>query len=64
MSVQNIVFSILILAVMIPLAVVGAIGVAVAVAAHEAAELLAVANGLRAGRMTRLRRMVRMYGRE
>ena len=63
-SVQNIVFSILILAVMIPLAVVGAIGVTVAVAVHETAELLAVANGLRAGRMTPLRRMARMYGRE
>lgn len=33
-------------------------------AVHEAAELLAVANGLRAGRMTRLRRMVGVCGRE
>lgn len=48
-SLQNVVFSIGILAVMIPLAVAGAIGVAFAVAVHEGAELLAVANGLRTG---------------
>jgi Cd2+/Zn2+-exporting ATPase len=48
-SLQNIVFSIGILVLMIPLAVLGVIGVAFAVAVHEAAELLAVANGLRAG---------------
>lgn len=51
-SAQNIVFSILILAVMIPLAVAGVIGVAVTVLVHEASELLAVANGLRAGHPT------------
>jgi len=49
-SLQNIVFSIAILVVMIPLAVGGLIGVALAVAVHEVAELLAVANGLRAAR--------------
>ncbi|OGI39744.1 MAG: cadmium-translocating P-type ATPase [Candidatus Muproteobacteria bacterium RBG_16_62_13] len=49
-STQNIVFSLLILATMIPLAVAGVIGVAVTVLIHEASELLAVANGLRAGR--------------
>ncbi|MGD9951525.1 MAG: heavy metal translocating P-type ATPase [Burkholderiales bacterium] len=49
-SVQNIVFSIAILVVMIPLALIGWLGVAVAVVVHETAELLAVANGLRAGR--------------
>ena len=47
-SVQNIVFSLLILAVLIPLAVTGLLGVAIAVLAHEVSELLAVANGLRA----------------
>jgi heavy metal translocating P-type ATPase len=47
---QNIVFSLAVLAVMIPLAVAGIIGVALTVAVHEAAELAAVANGLRAGR--------------
>jgi Cd2+/Zn2+-exporting ATPase len=51
-SMQNIVFSILILAVMIPLAVFGILGVAVTVLVHEASELLAVANGLRAGWIT------------
>ena len=51
-SAQNIVFSLLILATMIPLAVAGVIGVAVTVLVHEASELLAVANGLRAGRCT------------
>lgn len=50
-SVQNIVFSIALLVLMIPLAVTGVIGVAFAVVVHEAAELLAVANGLRAGRI-------------
>ena len=44
---QNIVFSIAVLAVLIPLAVLGAMSVAVAVLAHETSELLAVANGLR-----------------
>lgn len=49
-SVQNIVFSILILAALIPAAVLGLVGIAAAVFAHEASELLAVANGLRAAR--------------
>lgn len=49
-SVQNIVFSLAILVVLIPLAVVGVLGIAVAVVVHEVSELLAVANGLRAGR--------------
>jgi len=52
-SAQNIVFSLLILATMIPLAVTGVIGVAMTVLVHEASELLAVANGLRAGRFFR-----------
>lgn len=50
-STQNIVLSIAILVLMIPLAVIGFIGVATAVLVHEAAELLAVANGWRAGRV-------------
>ncbi len=48
-SQQNIVFSLLVLAVLIPSAVFGLLGVALAVVAHEVSELLAVANGLRAG---------------
>lgn len=47
---QNIVFSILILAVLIPAAVTGVMSVTWAVLAHELSELIAVANGLRAGR--------------
>lgn len=44
---QNIVFSITILVVLIPSALIGFLGVAAAVFAHEISELLAVANGLR-----------------
>jgi Cd2+/Zn2+-exporting ATPase len=49
-SLQNIVFSLLILAVLIPLAVLAVMGVATAVLAHETSELVAVANGLRVAR--------------
>jgi Cd2+/Zn2+-exporting ATPase len=48
-STQNIVFSLLLLAVLIPLAVGGFLSVAFAVLVHEVSELLAVANGLRVG---------------
>jgi Cd2+/Zn2+-exporting ATPase len=44
---QNIAFSLVVLAVLVPSAVLGLFGVAVAVIAHEVSELLAVANGLR-----------------
>lgn len=47
---QNIVFSVLILAILIPSALIGIMTVAVAVVAHEGSELLAVANGLRVAR--------------
>ncbi|KYC34843.1 ATPase [Scytonema hofmannii PCC 7110] len=46
-SFQNIVFSILVLAVLIPGALLGLLGITAAVFAHEASELLAIANGLR-----------------
>jgi len=50
-SLQNIVFSLFILAVLVPSALSGIMSVAIAVLLHEASELLAVANGLRmAGR--------------
>lgn len=45
---QNIIFSILILVILIPTAVLGVLSVAAAVFTHEVSELLAVANGLRA----------------
>ena len=46
-STQNIIFSIVILLVLVPAAVLGLIGIAVSVVTHELSELLAVANGLR-----------------
>ena len=49
-SKQNIIFSIIVLAILIPAGVGGFITIAVAVLVHEASELLAVANGIRAGR--------------
>ncbi len=49
-GIQNIAFSLLILSGLIPLAITGTIGVALAVFLHETSELLAVANGLRVGR--------------
>ena len=47
---QNVVFSIALLVVLIPAALFDVLGVAAAVVAHEVGELIAVANGLRAGR--------------
>lgn len=44
---QNIVFSLAVLAIMIPGALLGVLGIAAAVVFHEGSELLAVANGLR-----------------
>ena len=49
-SLQNIVFSILLLAVLIPSALIGFLTVAIAVTVHEVAELIAVGNGLRVAR--------------
>ncbi len=49
-SVQNIVFSLLLLATLIPLAVGGVLSVALAVLVHEVSELIAVGNGLRVAR--------------
>lgn len=50
-SLQNIVFAIAVLVILIPAGVSGLITITTAVIAHEASELLAVANGLRAGRV-------------
>lgn len=49
LSVQNIVCSLMVLAAMIPLALLGGLGVAFTVLVHEGSEFLAGANGLRAG---------------
>lgn len=51
---QNIVFSLLILVVLIPSALIGVLSVAIAVLVHEVSELMAVVNGLRTGRYKRL----------
>jgi Cd2+/Zn2+-exporting ATPase len=47
---QNIIFSLLILAILIPSALTGILSVAMAVLFHEASELIAVVNGLRAAK--------------
>lgn len=47
---QNIAFSIIVLTILIPSALFGLLSVAMAVIFHEASELIAVANGVRAGR--------------
>jgi Cd2+/Zn2+-exporting ATPase len=52
-SKQNIVFSLALLAILIPTALFGLITVAIAVIFHEVSELLAVANGLRVTRAIR-----------
>lgn len=49
-STQNIIFSLIVLAVLIPSALIGIMSVALAVFFHEASELMAVANGLRVAR--------------
>jgi Cd2+/Zn2+-exporting ATPase len=46
-SIQNITFSLLLLLVLIPSALIGVITIALAVFIHEGSELLAVVNGLR-----------------
>ena len=47
---ENIAFSLIVLALMIPSALFGILSVALAVVFHEASELIAVSNGLRVGR--------------
>ncbi|MGH2375584.1 MAG: heavy metal translocating P-type ATPase, partial [bacterium] len=49
-STQNIVFSLVVLSILIPSALLGAVSIVAAVFAHEVSELLAVANGLRVAR--------------
>lgn len=50
-SIRNIVFSLLILAVLIPSAILGIASIAIAVLFHEVSEIIAVANGLLAARV-------------
>jgi len=51
---QNIIFALIVLAVLIPAGVGGLISITVAVVVHEASELMAVANGLRSGKINEL----------
>lgn len=51
-SLQNITFSLILLLVLIPSALIGIMTIALAVFIHEGAELLAVANGLRLAKKT------------
>ncbi len=48
---QNIVFSLAIITVLLPLAITGVLGLAAVVFVHEAAEVVVIANGLRAARV-------------
>ncbi|MBW0133072.1 cation-translocating P-type ATPase [Pseudonocardia abyssalis] len=52
--VQNLAMSGVILLTLVPLAASGVLGLAAVVAAHELAEVLVIANGVRAGRRTHL----------
>lgn len=50
---QNVGLSLLLIAVLIPLALFGVLGLAAVVLIHELAEIVVIANGVRAGRITR-----------
>ena len=51
---QNVVASLVLIAVLIPLALFGVLGLAAVVLVHEVAEVVVIANGVRAGRTTHL----------
>ena len=51
---QNVVLSLVLIAVLIPLAAAGVLGLAAVVLVHEVAEVFVIANGVRAGRSTQL----------
>ena len=50
---QNVGLSLVLIAVLIPLALFGMLGLAAVVLVHELAEIVVVANGVRAGRVSR-----------
>ncbi|KXO96229.1 heavy metal translocating P-type ATPase [Tsukamurella pseudospumae] len=52
---QNVGLSLGLIAILIPLALFGILGLAAVVAVHELAEIVVIANGVRAGRVTALR---------
>ncbi len=49
-SAVNLALSMVIIAVLAPLAVLGAVGLTLVIAVHEIAEVVVIANGVRAGR--------------
>ena len=51
---QNVGLSLALIAILIPLALFGVLGLAAVVAVHELAEIVVIANGVRAGRVTAL----------
>ena len=51
---QSVGLSLGLIAILIPLALTGALGLAAVVAVHELAEIVVIANGVRAGRSTTL----------
>lgn len=53
---QNLALSALILLALVPLAGAGVLGLAAVVAVHELAELVVIANGVRAARLAAFRR--------
>ncbi len=50
---QNVGLSLLLIAVLIPMALLGILGLAAVVLIHELAEIVVIANGVRAGRLSR-----------
>ena len=52
---QNVVLSLVLIAVLIPLAIAGVLGLAAVVLVHEISEVFVIANGVRAGRSKNLR---------
>jgi cation-transporting ATPase G len=61
---QNLALSGAILVVLIPLGAFGTLGLAAVVAAHELAEVVVIANGVRAGRRGRLARAGARHARQ
>jgi len=55
---QNVGFSLLLIAILIPLAVFGVLGLATVVLIHELAEIMVIANGVRAGRVSKSSELV------
>ena len=60
---QNVVLSLVLIGILIPLAFAGVLGLAAVVLVHELAEVFVIANGVRAGRATDLRTIDRPVAR-